>query len=181
MTSAQEFFLEVAERALDIEIVLRDDHIMRVVGVGTVTFERESLPPSKVMNVLYVPRMKKNLISVSSMEEKGFDVTLSGGQVLMHPRGASITSTKVIGVHSGKLYKFSFQTVGAFVSSTYGLVQVMVPEDGAYAHVDFRVLREITTRVPDFSVEHYEVCRGCALGKNTKLPSQQTTANPQVY
>ena len=35
-----------------------------------------------------------------------------------------------------------------------------------------RVLKEITTGVPDFSVKHYEVCRGCALGKYTKLPFQ---------
>ena len=52
---------------------------MRVVGVGTVTFERESLLPLKVMDVLYVPGMKKNLISVFSMEEKGLDVTFLGG------------------------------------------------------------------------------------------------------
>ena len=37
-------------------------------------------------------------------------------------------------------------------------------------HGALRVLRDITTGVPDFSVEHYEVCRGCALGKYTKLP-----------
>ena len=78
MTSARELFLELAERTLDIEILLGDDHTMRVVGVGTVTFERESLPPLKVMDVLYVLGMK-NLISVSAMEEKGFDVTFSGG------------------------------------------------------------------------------------------------------
>ena len=33
-----------------------------------------------------------------------------------------------------------------------------------------RILREITTRVLDFSVKHYEVYRGCALDKYTKLP-----------
>ena len=76
--------------------------------MGTVTFERESFHPLEVMDVLYVLGMKKNLISVSAMEEKGFDVTFSGGQVLIHPRGASITSAKVIGVCSGNLYKFSF-------------------------------------------------------------------------
>jgi len=43
-----------------------------------VTFERESLPPLKVMDVLYVLGMKKNLISMSAMEEKVFDVTFSG-------------------------------------------------------------------------------------------------------
>ena len=108
MTSAREFFSELAERALDIEIVLGDDHTVRVVGVDTLTFEREYLPPLKVMDVLYVLELKKNFISVSTMEKKGFDVTFSGRQVLMHPRGASITSAKVIRVRSGKLYMFTF-------------------------------------------------------------------------
>ena len=107
MTGARKFFSELAKRVFDIEIVLGDDCTVRVVGVGTMTFDRESLFPLKVMDVLYVPGMKKNLISVSAME-KGFDANFSGGQVLMHPRGASITSAKVIGVLSGKLYRFNF-------------------------------------------------------------------------
>jgi len=37
-------------------------------------------------------------------------------------------------------------------------------------HGALRVLREITTGVPNFSVKHYEDCRGCALGKRAKLP-----------
>ena len=36
-------------------------------------------------------------------------------------------------------------------------------------HGALRVLREITIGVPDFSVKHYEVCRGCALGRYTNL------------
>jgi len=55
MTSAMG--VELSERALDIEIVLGDDRTMRAIGVGTVTFERESFPPLKVMDVLYVPGM----------------------------------------------------------------------------------------------------------------------------
>ena len=38
MTGAQEFFSELGEGALDIEIVLGDDCTVRAVGVGTVTF-----------------------------------------------------------------------------------------------------------------------------------------------
>jgi len=42
MTGAWDFLSELAERALDIEIVLGDDYTVRVVGVGIVTFQRES-------------------------------------------------------------------------------------------------------------------------------------------
>eukprot|EP00253_Pinus_taeda_P031557 PITA_31557 len=150
MTGAREFFSEFAERALDIEIVLRDDRTVRVVGVGTMTFEREYLPPLKVMNVLYVLGIKKNLISVSSMEEKGFHVTFSGGQE--HWWVAHLGALTLVTTSSKDLCKLWHQRMAHM------------------HHGALRVLREITTRVPDFNVEYYEVCIGCALGKYTKFP-----------
>jgi transposase InsO family protein len=36
-------------------------------------------------------------------------------------------------------------------------------------HGALRVLREIATGVPDFSTEQQELCKGCALGKYTKI------------
>eukprot|EP00253_Pinus_taeda_P005833 PITA_05833 len=181
MIGPREFFLEPTERALNIKIVLGDDRTVRVVGVGNMTFERESFPPLKVMDVLYVLGMKKNLISVSAMEKKGFDVTFSGGKVLMHPRGDLITLAKVIGVRFRKLYNISFQSAGALVSSTSVSTHTSTTNSRYLCelwhekmvhmhHGALRVLRDITTRVLDFSVEHYEVCRGCALGKYTKFP-----------
>ena len=40
-------------------------------------------------------------------------------------------------------------------------------------HGALRVLKEIVTGLPQFSIEHQEVCRGCALGKyiKTSFPS----------
>ena len=35
-------------------------------------------------------------------------------------------------------------------------------------HGALQVLREIVTGLPQFGIEHQEVCRGCALGKYTK-------------
>ena len=46
----------------------------------------------------------------------------------------------------------------------------MAPENGTYASWSFESTKGDHSGVPDFSVEHYEVCRGCALGKYTKLP-----------
>ena len=87
---------------------LGDEHIVRAIGVGTVSFQRDSLPPLAISKVLYVPGLKKNLISVSTIEDKGYEVTFRCGQVIMYPRGSSIESGKVIGVWHGKLYRFSF-------------------------------------------------------------------------
>ena len=126
------------------------------------------------------------------MEEKGPGVTFSGGKVLTHPRGSSITSSKVIRVCSGKLYMFNFQLAGALVSSTSGsthtnttnnrdLCELWHRRMAHMHHGALRVLREITTRVTYFNVEHYEVYRGCSLGKYTKLPFLVSDNRSQAY
>ena len=52
---------------------------MSVAGIGTVDFQRESLHPLKLLDVLYVPGLKKNLVSDSCIEEKVYVVTFRYG------------------------------------------------------------------------------------------------------
>jgi hypothetical protein len=53
--------------------------------------------------VLYVPGLKKNLLSISAMEDRGYAVAFIDGQVLAWPKGLSLDSTEVIGTHDGSL------------------------------------------------------------------------------
>jgi hypothetical protein len=55
--------------------------------------------------VLYVPRLKKNLLSVSIMEDMGFVVIFQRGQVLIHLEGASPDTVVRIGVRERNLYR----------------------------------------------------------------------------
>jgi hypothetical protein len=49
------------------DISLGYDTIVRVDGCGTMTFQRDIMPPISFKDVLYVPGMKKNMISVSTL------------------------------------------------------------------------------------------------------------------
>ena len=60
-------------------------------------------------DVLFVPRLKKNLVSVSMIEVRGFDVYVLDGKVHIFPQSAGPSDSRVIGVWSGKLYKLLFQ------------------------------------------------------------------------
>ena len=71
MTGVREYFLELSKGDTDMEVVLG---IVRAVGVGTLTFDRGPKPPLKVLDALYVHGMKKNLISVLALEDRGYDV-----------------------------------------------------------------------------------------------------------
>ena len=59
MTGAQEMFPKLSQAGIDVEVVLGDDTVVRVVGHGTITFERESISPMTLRDVVFVPRLKK--------------------------------------------------------------------------------------------------------------------------
>ena len=76
------------------------------------------MPPISFTDVLYVPGMKKNLISVSTLQDRGLEVTFRGTEVLIHPRGSSLASGQVIGVRDGKLFRLLFQPLHALEVSS---------------------------------------------------------------
>jgi hypothetical protein len=59
----------------------------------------------KMKEFLYVPRLKKNLLSILELDEKGYRVAFFDGKVLMWPRGNNFDDVVVIGVEEGGLYK----------------------------------------------------------------------------
>ena len=48
-------------------------------------------------DVLYVPRLKKNLLSISALDAKDMRVSFIDGQVLMWPKEKTIDNAVVIG------------------------------------------------------------------------------------
>jgi hypothetical protein len=76
MTGVREHLTDLTQIG-DLEVVLGDDRVVKAVGSGTISFQRESQPPMLLRDVLYVPGLKKNLISVSTIEERGYEVLFS--------------------------------------------------------------------------------------------------------
>jgi hypothetical protein len=55
-------------------------------------------------DVLYVPGLTKNLLSISSLEKKGFTIFFIDGEVLMRAKGKAMKESIVIGKEEGGLY-----------------------------------------------------------------------------
>ena len=62
--------------------------------------------------------LKKNLLSISGLEKKGFRIAFIDGQVLMWPKGKTIDDAIVIGVEEGGLYKPKGKSDQTLVHST---------------------------------------------------------------
>ena len=59
----------------------------------------------KMQDVLFVPGLNKNLLSISAVDAKGTRVAFIDGQVIMWPKGKTINDVVVIGEQEGGLYK----------------------------------------------------------------------------
>ena len=86
MTGAREMFSELSQEGIDVEVVLGNDTVVRVVGHGTITIQRETMSPMILRDVLFVPGLKKNLILVSMIEDKGLGVSFLNGHVRVFPK-----------------------------------------------------------------------------------------------
>jgi hypothetical protein len=151
ITGIQEHFSDLRDTEVRIDISLGDNRIVIVAGIGTVSFRRENLPPILFTDVLFIPGMKKNLISVSTLHDRGFEVSFRGTEVLIYPRGCSIDLGQVIGVREGDLYRSLFQPLLALVASSDSNGQLCELWHHRMAHLHHGALgglREVVTGVP---------------------------------
>jgi hypothetical protein len=124
----------------------------------------------KIKDVLYVPGLTKNLLSISYLDKKGFRVTCVDGEVLMWPKGKTIEEAIIIGKEESGLYKLkchSEATLTHSIENPYELWHIRL------AHINYKSLpyvRKLVTGLPEFKVDHEGVCNGCAQGKNIKNP-----------
>jgi len=77
MTSDKNLFNALEEKDLKMHIEMGDDRRYSVLGVGTVSFQREHGAPLTLTDVTYVPGLKMDLVSVAMLEEKGYDIVFN--------------------------------------------------------------------------------------------------------
>ena len=64
--------------------------------MGTITFQRDYAAPLTLKNVMHVPGLMKNLVSVSMFENRGYDVIFSKEKVFL--QHISMGQVKKIGI-----------------------------------------------------------------------------------
>jgi hypothetical protein len=82
MIGYRDHLTNLVEKEINLHVVLGDNARYNVKGVGTSTCQLDSDIPLQLSEVLYVPGMKRNLVSISALEDKGYKVTFSEGKVL---------------------------------------------------------------------------------------------------
>jgi hypothetical protein len=105
MTGMRSVFLTFSEIDTDCYVGSGTNTRKAIRGYGYVRFQLRSGGFLGIENMLYVPDLKVNLLSVVSFEDDGYIVTFKDGQVLVHSREVSPDTTIVLGVCRERMYR----------------------------------------------------------------------------
>ena len=107
MTWYKENLLVVVEKDSHLRVVIGDDANYTVKGSGATSLQLETNDTLHLSDVLYVPSMKRNLVSISALEDKGYKVAFSDGKVLAWRKKSNMETTKVICMREEILYQLN--------------------------------------------------------------------------
>jgi transposase InsO family protein len=168
MTGQRDILSCLSEKKFSQKVTLVDDYQYPIKGVGESNYKLNSGTPMKMKDVLYVPGLTKNLLSISTLEKKGFGVAFIDGEVLMWTKGKTMEEAIVIGKEEGGLYKLKGHSE---VAMTHSIENPCELWHRRLAHINYKALPYVSkavTGLPELKVDHEGVCNGCAQGKNIK-------------
>jgi hypothetical protein len=168
MTGFKQNLVNYRDKKFNVKVELGDDGTYAIKGIGSTYFQLQSGNVFHTEKIIYVPGLKKNLISVAVLESKGYIVAFSKGKALMWPSNESMSSTMTIEAQEGGLYKVTGQVIQALYHEMINPCELW---NKRFGHLNYNALpglQKMVIGMPVFAFEHDSICRGCALGKNTK-------------
>jgi hypothetical protein len=105
MTGQRDILSCLSENKFSQKVTLGDDYQFLIKGVGESNYKLNLGTPMKMKDILYVSGLTRNLLSISTLEKKGFRIAFIDGEVLMWAKGKTMKEVIVIGKEEGGLYK----------------------------------------------------------------------------
>ena len=121
--------------------------------MGEASYKLKFGKSMKMKEVLYVPRLKKNLLSISYLDKNGFIVSFVDGEVLMWPKGKTIDDAVVIGIEEGGIYKLKGHADSTFTTSIISPCKLW---HNRLAHVNYKALPIVSKVVTGLPKNPYQ-------------------------
>jgi hypothetical protein len=158
------------EKKTSYKLELGDKTTYPVEAFGQASIKMKTGNYVHLSNVLYVPGLENNLVSISFLEDKGNQIAFVDGKVLSWHKDSSIENARVIGSREGNLYRLLEQNEEALVHNEVNPNELW---HRRYAHINYQALpflKRLVEGIPELQSTHEGICKGCALGKNIKKP-----------
>jgi hypothetical protein len=116
-------------------------------------FHLESVGSLDAHEVIYIPSLKKKLLSVLAMEDRDFFVTFHRGNTLICIKKYSPENALVVGVREHTLYSLQGKPFQDLVHKSDNLCELWNKRLGHLHYRELPILREIVISLLEFSIE----------------------------
>jgi hypothetical protein len=148
MTGDQARLSNLNENKTSYKVELGDKSTYPVEGFGQASVKLKTSNNVHLSNVLYVPGLEKNLVSISFLEDKGNIIAFVDEKVLSWHKDSSIENARFIGSSEGNLYRLLEKNEEALIHDEVN------PNDlwhRRYAHINYQelpFLRKMVEGIP---------------------------------
>jgi len=112
-----------------------------------------------------MPRLKRNLVSISVMEDKGFRVAFIDGKVLACSRNSSMREAFTLGVRNEGLYRVCGRPIQALVDEITNQCEVWHQRFSHLHYKDFPNLNRMVTGIHKIQVDHERKFQDVLVGR----------------
>ena len=165
MTSRREWFSDFRDFTGG-QVLLADDRAVFVQGIGTIMINTNGGTVNKLANVRYVPNLKRNLISVSSLYMQGFRQEGGEGKTSFFKKG-KLALRRLL---CGSLYLLDGETITppAYVAASK---DDTVLWHFRLAHTSVKNLKILAEKgiLDKKKISEMDFCESCIMGKNKRL------------
>jgi hypothetical protein len=137
MTGDQAKLSNLNEKKTLYKVKLGDKSTYPVEGFGQASTKLKLGNNVHLSNVLYVPSLENNLVSISFLEDKGNIIAFVDGKVLSWHKDYIIENARVIGSREGNMYRLLEQNEEALIHDKVNPNKIW---HRRYAHINYQAL-----------------------------------------
>ena len=155
------------------EVLMGNDAAAKVLGKGSVELNFTSGQKLTLVNVFYVPELRKNLVSASLLCKKGFKVVLESDNVIVSKNGVFVGK----GYSSNGMFKLSINEINAvnYVDSSFLLWHARL------GHLNYGYLNYMSEyKYINCKYDHDNKCEICVEAKMTKKPFHKVERSSEL-
>jgi hypothetical protein len=137
MMGDQERLSNLNEKKTSYKVDLGDKTTYPVEGFGQASIKMKIGNYVHLSNVLYLPGLENNIVSISFLEDKENIISFMDGKVLCWHKYSNIENARVIGSREGNMYRLLEQNVEALVHDEVNPNELW---HRRYAHINYQAL-----------------------------------------